>query len=477
MTDWSSSDSAHIEPVLDTPTACDTDAKALAQALVHQRANWLVSRAGPHDLRALSECLHAACQALAPTLRILHFSARQPAAWLGHINEALARQGLAQAMQPCTDLWVQEICFVHDAQALTHDESSLLLPLNRHFPGWPMRWVLLLDSEQPMRANQEAWQQAHAPYWRLSGAHSLLTATPAAPQTPGPAPVHEAPPAPAPAPAPTPEPVIQTVAAPPAAPADEREPGPVPIAPVPTPARLGEPTAHLPLRDPASAPRPTPAGSSRPRQPVGLWTLGLLSLLALGAWVVAHRPPQGSGLPSPLTSSVPTAPANPAASAPPTGSAVPNPDTQVLAEEATVVASPQAPDASDPVAASGLAALEPAIAAPPELEVPPVPEVLRRDLRWLSSLPKDSFVLERGVFDTVQQAQRLIKSQDELATARIIMLRPGLSSAARFLVVTGPFRSLERAQNFRFRLQLPSQAQIEPVDVLLEKSMPLGAAP
>jgi hypothetical protein len=88
-------------------------------------------------------------------------------------------------------------------------------------------------------------------------------------------------------------------------------------------------------------------------------------------------------------------------------------------------------------------------------------------------LPKDSFVLERGVFDSVQQAQRLIKAQDELATARIIMLRPGPSGTARFVVVTGPFRSLERAQNFRFRLQLTGQAPIEQVGLLLEKTMPL----
>jgi hypothetical protein len=100
-----------------------------------------------------------------------------------------------------------------------------------------------------------------------------------------------------------------------------------------------------------------------------------------------------------------------------------------------------------------------------------MPDVAARGRRWLSGLPQDSFVLEHGVFENAQQAQRLIKAHAELGNARIVMLKPTATMPSRFMVVTGPFRSLERAQNFKVRQQLPTQTHIEEVARVLQQSV------
>jgi hypothetical protein len=459
MNDWSSSE--NIRTDRSTDARKETDSTDLAHALVHLRQNLLISSDGDNALHTVSERLQWACQALAPAARILHFSARQPAAWLGHINEGLALQGIDQAMQPSAVLLPQDIWFLHDAQALAQDEWLLVLRLNRHFPGWPLRWVLLLDSEQPLIANEAAFLEANAPDWRSSGNHRLWDKLARSPETERPDPVLET----APAPAPVPEPVIETQSASQGAAVAEH----IAKQAVTSADSAAQPSAMIPELTSSTLPsetttsrQPQPAASKRLRQPLGLWTLGLLGLLALGAWVVHQRPPLGRDLTGPLASSEPTSAPTPTVAMASTGPALQSTDTQALTSAL--------PEASTPASEPANTPLAPETSVPTQ---PEVPEVARRDLRWLATLPKDSFVLERGVFDSVQQAQRLIKAQDELATARIIMLRPGPSGAARFLVVTGPFRSLERAQNFRFRLQLPNEAPIEQVGLLLEKTIPL----
>jgi hypothetical protein len=58
-----------------------------------------------------------------------------------------------------------------------------------------------------------------------------------------------------------------------------------------------------------------------------------------------------------------------------------------------------------------------------------------------------------------------------LANARIVMLQSLKGAPARYLVVTGPFRSQERAQNFKARQQLPPQTHIEEVSRVLQQSL------
>jgi hypothetical protein len=190
---------------------------------------------------------------------------------------------------------------------------------------------------------------------------------------------------------------------------------------------------------------------------VGLWAAGLLVLAAAGGWFAQNNTNEKL----PVEPHEPTVPARPAAA--PTSPA-------------------QAPVLPAQNAASSAAPLPPVLTTPSTGEPPAqaavrpaaktIPEVAQRGYRWLRTLPRDSFLLEHGVFETPQQAQRLIRSQTELSNARVLMLEPGGDKAPHFLVVTGPFRSEERARNFIVRKELPQQTRIEPVDRVLQKSTP-----
>jgi hypothetical protein len=106
-----------------------------------------------------------------------------------------------------------------------------------------------------------------------------------------------------------------------------------------------------------------------------------------------------------------------------------------------------------------------------------VPEIALRGLQWLTLQSPEFFVVEHGAFPTAAQAQSLIRSKDELVNARVLM-RKNTAPGGRFLVITGPFRSLERAQNYKVRENLPPQIQIRKVsDVLQETAKPAKPRP
>lgn len=119
------------------------------------------------------------------------------------------------------------------------------------------------------------------------------------------------------------------------------------------------------------------------------------------------------------------------------------------------------------------AAAEPA--APPAAAVPAdpnaeVPDVALRGVRWLAQQSPEFYVLEHGAFQTAAQAQSLIKTRDELANARVLM-RKNAAPGARFWVITGPFRSQERAQNYKVRENLPPQIPVRKVSDVLQESV------
>jgi hypothetical protein len=88
----------------------------------------------------------------------------------------------------------------------------------------------------------------------------------------------------------------------------------------------------------------------------------------------------------------------------------------------------------------------------------------------LAQQSPEFFVLEHGSFQTAAQAQNLFRTRDELANARVIM-RKAAHPDGRFLVITGPFRSQERAQNYKVRENLPSQVQIRSISDVLQESV------
>lgn len=202
---------------------------------------------------------------------------------------------------------------------------------------------------------------------------------------------------------------------------------------------------------------PEQLASSGPTHGLKPWLMGLSSLLVLGAVVIWLRPPThlpGKPDDSATERATPTLlPASaPADSAPAQADAMP-------------VAPPASDQASAPPSVSASA---PAQDTAPAL--PPVPDVAARGQRWLSAQPKDFFVLIHSSHERLLQAQRTIESKPELSNARLIMLSTASTEPAQFVVVTGPFRSEERAQNYKTRQKLPATARIELVGSVLQKS-------
>ena len=127
------------------------------------------------------------------------------------------------------------------------------------------------------------------------------------------------------------------------------------------------------------------------------------------------------------------------------------------------IAKAEAPVTTPPVAAAP---------AKPAKIITELPDVAVQGRLWLRGLPEDTFLLEHGVYETVRQAQSAVKAKAWLANARIVpMYQPGKDDA-KFAVLTGPFRSKDRAKNTMVRLNLPSDVTIKPQGTLLSQSKP-----
>ena len=86
--------------------------------------------------------------------------------------------------------------------------------------------------------------------------------------------------------------------------------------------------------------------------------------------------------------------------------------------------------------------------------------------RWLFSLPASSLVVVHSQQASLPEAEAFRREQETLANARILRVtRSGQPD--RYLVVTGPFRSPERASNYIQRLAWKSTAQAVGRDELL----------
>lgn len=420
---------ARIEPTLQT----ESDLTKWASALVQDRRGLMVWRQDAPALIAVSQALQAHWQTQVPQLAMAHFSGHQPAGLLGRINESLTQQGLQQAMESGPNPEPHSIWFVHDAECFSEDELLLLLRLNEHFPGLKIRWVLLFNTALPMPADKQA----------------LL----------------------------------------------DKAPG-----------RWLQWTVTSPARTLALRPEPlTPALASVAKSlrssSVELWGLGLVVLLGLGVWLLLHNTTQGkTGYPQRTTVQATPDPAPDQTKPQSNGAIGPNKDSVQTVGSAsdsnlnpalspTMNVTPL-PIQGAPLPGQGAMSPPPAdmgrvlerSGLPPETASdlrsrpqtlpppPPMPEVAQLGLRWLNTLPKDSLLLEHGVFETAQQAQRLLRVQNELGSARVVMLKATASEPTRFIVVTGPFRSEERARNFMARKRLPEQTRIEEVGRVLQKS-------
>ena len=129
---------------------------------------------------------------------------------------------------------------------------------------------------------------------------------------------------------------------------------------------------------------------------------------------------------------------------------------------------------------------EPAAVAPPPAPPEPVKEAAAKVITelpdaaikgrlWLKSLPTDAYVLEHQSFDTVKEARAFTKDKEWLVNARIAPVFTLGKDEARFAIMTGPFRSVDRAKNTISRLKLSSNVTITSVQVATNQSEPSKA--
>jgi hypothetical protein len=144
--------------------------------------------------------------------------------------------------------------------------------------------------------------------------------------------------------------------------------------------------------------------------------------------------------------------------------------TQAAASE-TVPASAATPATVLASAANPAQENTPKVNEPPPATIAQAPEALpeiaRTGARWFKTLPADSHVIEHGTFNSLEQAQKLKARHQELSAARIIAVRKmPQADDWQFAVVTGPFRSEDRARTYVSRLNWRASTRIRATDKL-----------
>jgi hypothetical protein len=381
----------------------------LGQVVLKVDQNLIIWREDSESMLLAAHTLKSSWRTWAPAVAVEHFTGEQRLALFSHINQGIAQLGLAQAMQPPAPAPLpRQIAIVTHAEQLSASDVQILQDLNRHLPGLRWRWVLI--GLNPSVGHNSSASPA-APPASSALAEPLALASP---------------------------PLTTEATSCPASPAN-----PASIQP-------SKRLAWLSLAD---------------------WlSLAALLGLGLGAW--------GASLyfsvpnPAPFQADQRPAAARSAASA-----SAPSPEAAPLHS----ASAPQPTDSAasnttpnqtqDPVASivpAEPAALPPASAAADTHNE--VPGIALQGVRWLTLQSPEFFVLEHGAFQTAAQAQSLIRTRNKLANARVIM-RKGANPEGRFVVITGPFRSQERAQNYKLRENLPPQIQVRRVSDVLEESV------
>ena len=440
----------------------------LAQLVLKDDQNLTIWRRDSEAMARAAQSLRALWRSQAPDVAVEHFTGDQRLALLSHINQGIAQMGLAQSMQmPSAPSLPSQIAIITNAEQLPASDVQMLQDMTRHLPGLRWRWVLLgLESAGGQNSAAVASMPPSEPQPQCT-ADTVAVASVAAE-----------------------EPFLTPIE--PAAPV-------VPVVPVETVALAQAPSMASPTAMPQALTSPR---SGQPAKRQRLAWLGLAALLALAAWgtwfhmggpnsvpsLAADRPapapaPAPATVAAPATEATPSPGAAPAAAASLEAPLLPLPLALPSASEPKPIDPAPvntAPSQADDRVASAAAAPPAALPTPfPPASAPAdnnaeLPDVALRGVRWLAQQSPEFFVLEHGAFQTAAQAQSLIRTRDELANARVLM-RKSAVPGGRFLVITGPFRSPERAQNYKVRENLPPQIQVRRVSDVLQESV--GAAP
>jgi hypothetical protein len=376
-------------------------------------------------LKAFSHRVLASVKSMDAEVQVSKYNGKEFLDLISRLNQAVAPY-LQQQATPTDKLGPIHIWVIDEADRLSGEQQSIIFRLIELFPALPFRVIWL--SREPL----QAWQD-HA------NSESLLLDLDTAPQADETGDLHA-------------------------------------LAPDPLDGAVTE------NRDMSEAPSSKaaldwPASDSHKKLKVAAALAGAAVLGTL-AWMTVSAPKPST--PETGASAVATSMAASAASASVTASEVPS----------TAPAVPAAPAASSPVATASqttaavavpaaVVASAPLVSeapkpapAPKVIPAPPathkaLPEAARTGARWLKALPADTLVVEHGTFNSVDQAQKLKDKHKELGTARIIAVRKAPNADEwQYSVVTGPFRSEERAKTYVSRLDWRASTRIRGTDKL-----------
>lgn len=368
-------------------------------------------------------------------------------ALLARFNEVLSHVSVDAATQTEGPAAPAKLWIVHDASALPEHELKLLARLLQHLPGARVSAVLMLNgSAQALRDFDP--QGRRLLRWHIEP--------------------------------PTPEQIDQMVQ-------EARQNGRefaalelvarvAPPAPAQTPvnAKAARPA---PPSEPVQAlaterPQPSAPGAGRLWRWLGLF-LGLLMLSAgVAAWLNPETTRQWGAQLGQLWTHAPRdmgGPVSPASAASEPASSTQPPASAAETASAPTMAASQAGADAPPAPA-------PAASAPPPAPLlTELPELAQRGLAWLRQQDKDSWIIEHSRHASAQLARKQVGS-GLLSNARIVpVYRPG-AEAAEFAVITGPFRSEERARNFTARNGLGPSTQVHASGKLLSMTQPASAS-
>lgn len=363
-------------------------------------------------LKAFSHRVLASVKSMDAEVQVSKYNGKEFLDLISRLNQAVAPY-LQQQATPTDKLGPIHIWVIDEADRLSGEQQSIIFRLIELFPALPFRVIWL--SREPL----QAWQD-HA------NSESLLLDLDTAPQ------------------------------------ADETG-GLHALAPDPLD---GAVTENRDMSEAASskAALDWPASDSHKKLKVAAALAGAAVLGTL-AWMTVSAPkpstPETGASAVAASEALSAAPAVPAAPAASSTAATASQTAAAVAVPAAVVASaPSVSEAPKPAPAPK------AIPAAPATHKA-LPEAARAGARWLKALPADTLVVEHGTFNSVDQAQKLKDKHKELGTARIIAVRKAPNADEwQYSVVTGPFRSEERAKTYVSRLDWRASTRIRGTDKL-----------
>ena len=377
-------------------------------------------------------------------------------AMLQRFNQLLSNLSLDVATKARTGMPPEKVWVVHDANAMSAHELELLARLVQQFPGSGVSAVLMFSSETSP-GDVISRQNKHFVSWALEmpTAEQKLSTIQQARKA-----GHE-------------EVAVQFF---------NRLTKRPPKAETPS-VRDTEMAAAAAKANAAKAPAKKAAARKKSSNGI-LWTLIVIALLVLSVGVAAWINPdtaqqvweQGAKLmhakeDAPKAEEPPGPPA--AMKEGVAKDEANNPIPGAALTDAKAQPAGPATDTVPPAAPPAAPAKEPVV----DKVITELPEAAVQGRLWLKGLPAESFVIEHKSYASLKDAQTAIKGKEWLVNARIVPVFADGKDEALFAVVTGPFKTKERAKNAAIRLNLSKDVTIIDVPAAQAQAVPNKSKP